>query len=191
MSGSRSTGRRVSEMPPIRMMIALIIVIMTGRSIAKRGMLMLGSSTLDASTDDYSLPSVTRPAPGPARTAGRRRSCAGGDRLRRGRRASLASASAAGRAALATRPALSGARQQNPVAVAQRRGAGRHDRARLRRDPTRPRPGSGRSCPICDRLELGDLALAVFEGRKTPVLPPTFDDARWSARRACSRAARR
>ena len=36
MSGSRSTGSRVSEMPPSRMMIALIINIMTGRSIAER-----------------------------------------------------------------------------------------------------------------------------------------------------------
>src|SRR5688572_559225 len=40
VSGIRSTGRRVNEMAPSRMMTMLIMNIVTGRSIAIRGMLI-------------------------------------------------------------------------------------------------------------------------------------------------------
>ncbi len=46
-SGSRSTGRRVTEIPPSRMMIALIMNIVTGRAIAMRGIL-IAVPTLEA-----------------------------------------------------------------------------------------------------------------------------------------------
>src|SRR5262249_37469191 len=40
MSGNRSTGRRDSEIPPSRMTTPLSIIIMTGRWMANRGMLI-------------------------------------------------------------------------------------------------------------------------------------------------------
>src|SRR6186997_1436550 len=46
MSGSRSTGRRVNEIAPSRITMALIIAIMIGRSMAVRGMLIVCLSLL-------------------------------------------------------------------------------------------------------------------------------------------------